>query len=107
MTPSRYTDRDLWRLLYVSRTLDLDASVHEDCRCRSERCRQPYTFLREDGSVGAVLSCSAGDAVVDALVDEGFGNRELPAGMELEFELLRRLDRAAERERKAIQGRAA
>ena len=105
--PNPYTATDVARLLYRSRTLDLDASIFADehCRCRRDwkSCAQPYRFMRPDGSLGAVLDCRNGDAVIDALVDEG----QPLDGLDLDHELIRRLDAAVEAERQARERRAA
>lgn len=110
MRSPRYTDSDLHRMLYgqtgARLEWDLDVSILpvDECRCYASDedargCARPYTFA--DGAIR--LSCSNGDTVIDALADEGFGS----ADDELDVELLKRLDRAAERERKAQRKAAA
>jgi hypothetical protein len=111
--PDPYTTADVYRLLYESRTLDLDANIDTDCLCREAAirhesaagrveygqadisgwsCREPERFYRPDGSVGAILNCRSSDSVYVTLTDAGF------TGADLDAELLRRLDAAAARE---------
>jgi hypothetical protein len=100
--PNPLTAADLRRLLYDSRTLQLDVSLPEEpCLCRQRylarhprsrgpefgtlyghdepHCDSEYVFRRADGSAGVVLDCLSGGFVVEAMLKLGCGDGEVDA----------------------------